>query len=278
MFIDIACNITCEGFKNNTDQIMKDCLDNNVMPLFVGLDYESSVECIALSEKYNTCCYIGIHPNHIYNKITCDKDNEMTCDNDNIYNFINNQILDLDYNNPRVIAVGECGLDYFRSTQKDLQISIFKSHLSLSTDLPYFYHCRNAHSDFLKLANRFGVVHSFDGTLEEAESILKRGFYIGINGCSLKTNENLNVVKEIPIDRILIETDSPFCMVRKSYAGSNYLNLISKGKINTPVNVIQIAEILSKIKGISMGELEGILLENTLRVFPKLKEFISQWK
>lgn len=91
------------------------------------------------------------------------------------------------------------------------------------TKLPLFLHCRNAATDLLEILNRHrdsytsGVVHSFDGTYEEAKSFLDLGLYIGLNGCSLKTDANLEVVQKLPIDRLLIETGKCECLFTASF-------------------------------------------------------------
>lgn len=139
-----------------------------------------------------------------------------------------------------VKAFGEIGLDYDRlhySTEAQ-QKDMFKAQLEVVSslkhlELPLFLHMRNACDDFVDIITPFiesgdikkgnGVVHSFTGTKEELEMILGLGFYVGINGCSLKTQENLEVAKLIPMDKLLIETDAPWCEIRKSHAGYAYL-------------------------------------------------------
>lgn len=130
----------------------------------------------------------------------------------------------------KIVAIGECGLDYDRLhfCKADIQRIYFERQLDLVTKykLPLFLHCRNSFDDFYEIIQRNlekitngGVVHSFDGTIEQALKLIDLGFYIGINGCSLKTDEQLNVVAKIPNDRILIETDCPWCAIRPSHAG-----------------------------------------------------------
>ncbi|ODQ79215.1 hypothetical protein BABINDRAFT_38033 [Babjeviella inositovora NRRL Y-12698] len=131
-----------------------------------------------------------------------------------------------------VKAFGEIGLDYdrFHYAPKELQIEYFRKQLDVACDvgLPLFLHMRAACDDFIDIIEPYytsgklthpGVVHSFTGTLEELRELLRVGFYIGINGCSLKTQENLDVVAQIPLDRLMLETDAPWCEVRPSHAG-----------------------------------------------------------
>lgn len=119
-------------------------------------------------------------------------------------------------NRGKVVAVGEFGLDYDRLhfAPKDAQNKYFELQMELveSTKLPLFLHCRAAADDFAAILKRHrdkfnkGVVHSFTGTWDEAEHFLSMGLHIGINGCSLKTQENLEVVKKLPLDKIMLET------------------------------------------------------------------------
>ncbi|CAG2114507.1 unnamed protein product, partial [Medioppia subpectinata] len=124
-------------------------------------------------------------------------------------------------------------------------------------------------------------VHSFDGTLEEAEEFMRMGLYIGINGCSLKTESNLEVAALIPADRLMIETDSPWCEVKASHSGAKHIatqfpsrkkekfetGLHVKGR-NEPSNCVQILEILSAVKKKhTIDELADIFYENTIKLF-----------
>lgn len=139
-----------------------------------------------------------------------------------------------------LVAFGEFGLDYDRLhyCSKKMQIHSFTHQLklaaSLNPQMPLFLHSRAAHEDFVRLLQatfgerlerlqRGAVVHSFTGTAEEMKELADLGLYIGVNGCSLKTAENCAVVKAIPLDRIMLETDGPWCEMRPSHAGSRYL-------------------------------------------------------
>ncbi|KAF5248031.1 hypothetical protein FAUST_437 [Fusarium austroamericanum] len=139
-----------------------------------------------------------------------------------------------------LVAMGEFGLDYDRLhyCSKSIQLHSFAAQLkvaaSISPQLPLFLHSRAAHEDFVRLLKeafgeklekleKGGVVHSFTGTAEEMRELMDLGLYIGINGCSFKTVENCAVVKEVHLDRLMIETDGPWCEVRPSHEGYKYL-------------------------------------------------------
>ncbi|THH33445.1 hypothetical protein EUX98_g734 [Antrodiella citrinella] len=141
----------------------------------------------------------------------------------------------------RVVAVGECGLDYDRThfSSAEVQRKHFRSQLSLAKKyhLPLFLHSRAAHDDFVKILReegfgedggrsvgaKGGVVHSFTGTVEEAAELMDMGFHIGLNGCSMKTAENLLTTKSIRPERVMFETDAPWCSLTSTHASKSHL-------------------------------------------------------
>lgn len=131
-------------------------------------------------------------------------------------------------NNDRVRAIGEFGLDYERLQYcaVDVQKKWFEAQLiaaaSEAPDLPLFLHQRGAASDFYHIIRRnrsgfkAGVMHSFTGTIEEAHEAIGLGLYVGINGCSLRTDLGLRVVENIPLESMMVESDAPWCEIRPS--------------------------------------------------------------
>ncbi|XP_061721005.1 deoxyribonuclease TATDN1 isoform X2 [Cydia pomonella] len=193
-------------------------------------------------------------------------------------------------NKDKVVAIGECGLDYERLhfCDKDVQVKYFEYQLQLSKEfhLPLFLHCRAAADDLVDILHRnqdsvvSGVVHSFDGTEQALEKILALGMYIGINGCSLRTEENLAVAAKIPKDRLMIETDCPWCEVKPTHPG--YKHVITKvtavkkekqsaecqvkGR-NEPANIVHVLEILAAIRNEDANELADAIYNNTMTLF-----------
>ncbi|EGZ21431.1 hypothetical protein PHYSODRAFT_350745 [Phytophthora sojae] len=192
----------------------------------------------------------------------------------------------------KVVAIGECGLDYDRLEfcDKETQLKYFEKQFQLAerTKLPLFLHNRNTDGDFYamiaKHRSRFsnGVVHSFTGGKEEMLKLVELGLYIGVNGCSLKTAENLDCVKAIPLHRLMIETDAPWCDIRATHAGHGHVktswqskkaekyspDCLVKGR-NEPCTLIQVLEIISAIRGEDQDHVAATVLENTLQVFFK---------
>ncbi|RVD93057.1 Mg-dependent DNase [Tubulinosema ratisbonensis] len=257
MLIDIAVNITDKQFEKDYKEILLDCKKEKILPIFIGTDFDSSIRSLELAKEYNTLCYLGIHPT-------------------SKGNF--NDLIPL-FSSKNVLAVGECGLDYDRLnfTTKEYQINNFMTHLKFNAE-KYFFHCRNAHKDFIKMARgKKGVVHSFTGTLEEMNELIQNDFYIGINGCIFKTEEGIEVVKKIPLEKLLVETDAPYCKIRKSSPVYEFINYKENEKKwlrkNTPLTVKQVVECISKIKEIKYEVLERITVENTIKCFGEKVEF-----
>ncbi|XP_022128481.2 putative deoxyribonuclease TATDN1 isoform X2 [Pieris rapae] len=228
---------------------------------------------------------VGCHPTR------CD---EFLSDSPETYlSDLSDLILD---NKDKIVAIGEFGLDYERLNfcQKDVQLKYFELQLQLCHNhkLPLFLHCRAAADDLVSILERHrdnitgGVVHSFDGSYTALQKILDLNLHIGINGCSLRTEENLEVVAKIPQDKLLIETDSPWCEVKPTHPGHKHVvtkrptvkkekltlenDSLVKGR-NEPVNIVQVLEILAAVRNEDINELAEAIYENTTKLFFKDK-------
>jgi TatD DNase family protein len=192
------------------------------------------------------------------------------------------------------VAVGELGLDYDRCMfcPKEQQLKYFElqlTGLAAPLGLPLFLHCRTSEAagDLRRVLETHrallpklpGVVHSFDGSLEDARSFIDLGFFIGINGCSLRTPENLDVVKGLPLSSLLLETDAPWCSIKASHAGHKFvstrLDEVKKpekweeGKCvkdrNEPCHLRQVLEVVAGAREEDPQVLAALVLENTRR-------------
>ncbi|OUS48302.1 hypothetical protein BE221DRAFT_189560 [Ostreococcus tauri] len=193
-----------------------------------------------------------------------------------------------------VVAIGELGLDYDRLEfcDAETQRMFFEKQFALSeaTGLPLFLHMRAACDDFMTIVERnrhrftAGVVHSFTGTAEEARRILAcDGLYIGLNGCSLKTEENLEVVRTIPLDRVVIETDAPWCGIKPTHAGHAFTTPLAewspptkKEKYNPdrfvkdrcePAQIVYVAQIIARVTSRAVEDVARVTSANAARVF-----------
>lgn len=244
-------------------------------------DVDEALKLVAKDERLYTT--VGAHPTRC---------GEFVKDPEQYYNELRSR---LKGNPHKVVAVGECGLDYdrLRFCDKKTQQIYFEKQLSLAEEfrLPLFLHMRNASEDFMPILERNrdklkacggGVVHSFTGTLEEAKSILAYdNLYIGVNGCSLKTNENVEVVRQLPNDRIMLETDCPWCGIRPSHASHKHVTTkfptvkrkekwtaetLIDGR-NEPCQIGQVLEAIACIKQEPKEKLAEIYYQNTLDLF-----------
>lgn len=207
-----------------------------------------------------------------------------------------------------VASIGEIGLDFDRVhfCGEAHQEHFFQRQLQLAVDhrLPLFLHDRNSKGRFRAILEPFipqlagGVVHSFTGSEEELNNYLRLGLFIGVNGCSLKTEENLRVVKLIPLDRLLIETDGPWCEVKKNHASRRFLEQVCgpsnissdiilsqfpiskkekflpqsvvKGRTE-PCHVLSVLEVLFLLHRDSVESIQQLaecIFANTVRLFP----------
>ncbi|KAL3420499.1 TatD family hydrolase [Phlyctema vagabunda] len=194
------------------------------------------------------------------------------------------------------VAFGEFGLDYDRLglCPKNVQLEYFAKQLDIAVEvgLPLFLHSRAAHDDFARILRgrldglpKRGVVHSFTGTEAEMLELVDMGFDIGINGCSMKTAENVEVVKKVPLDKIQLETDGPWCEIRASHASTAYLKdfkpeiawksvkkekwaegAMVKGR-NEPCEIGKVAWAVAGIRGVSVAELTEQAWANTVKMF-----------
>lgn len=247
--IDSHAHFNDERFDGFRDEILCEMRSLGVKNIInCGTDYKRIEECLELSRKYDFChTAIAFHPSEIPD------DEEI--DYDRLYNIIKND---------RVVAVGETGLDYYwRQDNKERQKREFAAHIELAKrcSLPIIVHDRDAHADTLEILKEHkpeGVVHCFSGSVEMAKEIVKLGMYIGIGGVLTFKNGRVlkEVAREIPLDKILLETDAPYLSPEPF-----------RGKLNHSALIIYVARALAEIKGISVEEVLKSTSENTERLF-----------
>ena len=247
MFTDTHCHIYKEYYEN-IDEILKRALESNINRVINnGWKSQSNKEVLALANTYNNMYVaLGIHPESIdtYQK------EDLTFIEENL-------------SKPKVIAIGEIGLDYhYTKENKTLQIKLLESQLKIAEthNLPVIIHSREATEDTINTLKKYhvkGVIHSFSGSLETAKIYIKMGYLLGINGVITFKNSKLKeVIKELPLEHLVLETDSPYLTPEPF-----------RGKPNEPARIKEIATFISELKGISLEELARITNENIMRIF-----------
>jgi TatD DNase family protein len=166
---------------------------------------------------------------------------------------------------PQVVAIGECGLDYFRNlSNRQDQERAFRDQIELAflSKLPLVFHVRDAFPDFLKIVDEYpgikGVVHCFSGGQAEMESSVERGLRVALNGIMTFTKDQgqLAAARALPLDRLLLETDCPFLSPAPK-----------RGERNQPANLPLIAEFLAELRGETLEQLAAATTENTRKLF-----------
>ncbi|MBQ6495306.1 MAG: TatD family hydrolase [Bacilli bacterium] len=247
--VDTHCHIFSSDY-NNIDDVIKRAIDNGVRMIIVnGCDAKTNNEVLELVKKYDIVYgALGIHPEEVDNY----KDEDI--------DFIIKHIDD-----DKIVAVGEIGLDYHYDYDKKKQIMLFKRQLEIakSFNKPVIIHSRDSIQDtynILKEYNVKGIMHCFSGSLEMASEFIKLGFLLGIGGIVTFKNSKkiLDVLKEISIEYIVLETDSPYLAPEPN-----------RGKQNEPAYIGLIAKKIADIKGITYEEVNSITTSNVSRLFDK---------
>jgi TatD DNase family protein len=261
-YIDIGINLTNRQFQNDTDTIIQNALDNEVVQMILtGTSVQGSKTAATIAKKYPSTLFstAGIHPH-------------------DAKSFNNQSISELRklVQLPHVVAVGECGLDFDRDfSPRDQQEKCYRAQLALAIEVqkPLFLHERAAFTRFMGVTKDYlpqlpkAVVHCFTGTLQEAKTYLDNGFYLGFTGAISDTKrfDHLQeVVKHVPLDRMMIETDAPF-MLPKNVPKTSLTKYHERR--NEPAFLPYVAQTVARFKGISLEEVAASTTANTKEFF-----------
>ena len=257
-FIDIACNFTHESFKHNLDEVINNAEQEGVekfVLLCASLADIDPIQVIQNNTPEKFFISAGIHPHHATEILEIN------------YDALLNKLKSINPN-----AIGETGLDYFRNiSPPDIQKKSFGMHIEIAKELslPLYLHQRDAHGDFIRIIKenisnfpKF-VVHCFTGTQAELDEYLELGAYIGLTGwiCDEKRNIDLRKsIKNIPIEKMMIETDSPYLIPK---------NLMVKPKknVNEPKYLPHIANKICELTGYDLEELKSATSNNAIEFF-----------
>ncbi|MBR6690984.1 MAG: TatD family hydrolase [Bacilli bacterium] len=244
MLIDTHCHLGYDDY-DNLDEIIRSM--DGIM-IASGCDDKTNLEVLELVKKYdNVYGTLGIHPQEI-DKIT-----------QNSFKIIEDNI-----NNPKIVAIGEIGLDYYWiKDNMEKQKEIFEYQLELATkyNKPIVVHSRESIQDTYDLLKKYklrGSIHCFSSSLEMAKGFIKLGYKIGVGGTlTFKNSKKLQeIVKELDLKDILLETDSPYLSPEPF-----------RGKQNKPSNVYFVAQKISELKDISIDKVLDITSNNAIELF-----------
>lgn len=250
-FVDSHCHINFPELAANMDDVLAQMRDNEVLSaLCVSVNLADFPQVLALAERHpNIYASVGVHPDY------------EGVEEPDVVRLVRLA------QHPRVVAIGETGLDYFRlKGDLEWQRARFRTHIRAARESgkPLIIHTREAAADTLRImaeekaGEASGVMHCFTESWEVAEAALGMGFYISFSG--IVTFKNAKQLKEVaqrvPLERILIETDAPFLAP-----------VPHRGKINQPAYVMHVAEEIASLRGISLDEVGRSTTENFARLF-----------
>jgi TatD DNase family protein len=252
MLFDTHAHINDEKFDEDRDEVVLRAKENGVARIVnVGFNRETIPTSLALAEKYDFIyTAVGWHPQDAKDMVESDMDwlRELSC-------------------HEKVVAIGEIGLDYYWDTSpQDVQQEVFRKQIRLAKELnlPIIIHDREAHQDIVNILREEkadevgGIMHCFSGSLEMAKECLSMNFYISFGGPVTFKNAKKpkEIVKEIPLERLLIETDCPY-LTPEPY----------RGKRNETGYVRYVAETIASLRGMDPEEFARLTFENAKRVF-----------
>ncbi len=259
--VDSHCHLDFKDFENDLDEVLLRAGEKNVNHfLTISINLENFPKILKLTNNHkNIWCTTGIHPNNVGLE---------TKTYDDLYNTLNKNL----ESNDKVVGLGETGLDFYRSREfEKRQVDYFEVHLNLSgkKKIPTIIHTRNAEVETkeilksrVKIYNSIGLIHCFTGSKDLAKIALDNGFYLSISGVITFNNsyDLKKIIRYIPDDRILVETDAPY-LAPKPF----------RGKRNEPSYVSHTLEEVSKIKKKELSEMAVITTKNFFDLFKKVK-------
>lgn len=256
--IDIGANLAHDSFDDDREDVLQRAAEAGVTRMIVtGSSEQSNRDAVSLAEAHPGVLYAtaGVHPHHA-------SDYGSNCAG---------QIRQL-AEEGKVVAVGECGLDYFRNfSPRDAQLAAFQSQLDIAVDtgLPVFLHNRDAHDDFVEVLEPMlpklsrAVAHCFTGEHESLREYVAMGLYIGVTGwiCDERRGAHLKeIVSAVPDDRLMIETDAPYLLPRT-------IQPKPKTRRNEPMHLVEVLRVVAEARDQSEEHVAEITTRNAVRFF-----------
>lgn len=269
--IDTHCHIHFPAYDIDREEVLSRMREKNIWAMTIGTATENGKKAIALVEaNEGIWATVGLHPSHTTSDHV-DTDEGKVDEHD----VTVEGLVSLARTSKKVVAIGEAGLDFFRLPAEreaaiEKQEQVFRTHIEAAKqlDLPLVIHCRDALTRLAEILDETGyakgVVHSFTGTWEEAKPLLNLGMHIAVNGIAtfgLRKGQDPatsidETIRNIPMDRLLVETDAPWL------APTAF-----RGKRNEPVYVEEVAKHVAKVRGMSLEEVAQQTTENAIMLF-----------
>jgi TatD DNase family protein len=262
---DTHAHVNFAAFKDDADEVIKKSLNEGIFIINVGSQYSTSKRAVEMAEKYKLGVWsaVGLHPIHI-------KSDKRQATSDKQYEEFNyEKYLEL-AKNPKVVAIGEMGLDHHHFIEgdhieelKEKQKVVFLQGIKLANevDKPMIIHCWDAYDELIEILRNWeirkkGVIHSFVGGHKTARKFIELGYKIGLNGVITYSDSFSRLIKELSLNDMVLETDCP------------YLTPVpKKGERNEPAYIQYVAKKIAGIKKISFNEVAEITTKNAKEIF-----------
>ncbi len=273
MFFDSHTHLNLAAFDKDRGEIIQKTLEQGIFVINIGTCYKTSKKAVEIAQQYENCwATVGLHPSHTI-PMKIDKSELVINTKENIFEAeVFNEKFESLLKESKVIAIGECGLDYSylkdfsekdQIKYKKMEEEEFRKQIQVAKkyNLPLSLHVRDLYEKALIILEEEkykgeAVFHFFTGKVNEAQKILERGFYLGFSGIITYSETMNGVIKDTPLEKILIETDAPY-VAPVPYRGNR----------NEPIYVKEVAKKIAQIKRLPLKEIEEATFKNTLRLF-----------
>ncbi|MEK7108669.1 MAG: TatD family hydrolase [Patescibacteria group bacterium] len=278
--IDSHCHVQFSAYDQDREAAVEHALEAGIGMVNIGTQFQTSADAVALAARYpdGVWATVGFHPGHV-SRDTYHDPWELRVKQHEVFDVEKFRKL---ASHPKVVAVGECGLDYYRiknpeSRQRrgspkaagimERQREVFRQHIELANEVkkPLVIHCRNAFRDLIQILDSCfkihdsrlaGVVHFFSGSWEDAQKLLDLGFFLGFGGVITFARDYDELVKNVPLDRLLVETDAPYVSPTPH-----------RGRRNEPAYVVETVKKVAELRDISPEEVAVRTTENARALF-----------
>ena len=254
--IDTHAHLDFPQFDADREELIAKLAKEEIGVINIATDFESNQKVVELATRNNLIwAVVGLHPT----EITSDTLSNMATQLESLKTLAKS--------NPKVVAIGEVGLDYYREESKgqaETQKAVLRQFLTLAGELnfPVVFHCRDAYGDLLTILADYpatkGVIHCFTGTADEAKKFLDLGLFISFTATITyeANNSQRQAVSEVPLEKMLLETDCPFLVPQTR-----------RGQRNDPLTILEVAKTIAEVKGIDREEVLRQTTANAIGLF-----------